>query len=137
MSGSRLAAFSGGMLIVAEVLLIAAVAIAGKDGWKLITDTGRRFLRRFAPVHKVGRSRYRIGLVMFTLPLVLGWATPYLTALWTLEGHHLALAAVIGDLVFLTSLFILGGEFWQKLQSLFTYGTASDTTTAPSIGDQP
>ena len=35
-SGSAIAAFSGGMLVAAEVMILAGAAIAGKDGFKYI-----------------------------------------------------------------------------------------------------
>ena len=32
----------------------------------------------------------------------------------------LLVVSVIGDLMFITSFFILGGDFWDKIRSLFT-----------------
>jgi hypothetical protein len=69
----------------------------------------------------VSRTRYTIGLMMFAAPIIFGWASPYF-------GHHLPglktrplIYAVAGDVVLLISLFVLGGAFWDKLQSLFTH----------------
>ncbi len=31
--------------------------------------------------------------------------------------------AIVGDLLLLTSLFVLGGDFWDKLRSLFVHGS--------------
>ena len=62
-----------------------------------------------------------IGLIMFTSSLVFGRASPYF-------GHYLPgfetrelFYAVAGDVWLLTSLFVLGGAFWEKLKSLFQY----------------
>jgi hypothetical protein len=59
---------------------------------------------------------------MFTIPLLLAWAAPY-------GGHHLPafesrpyIYALSGDALFVVSLFVLGGEFWDKLRSLFVHG---------------
>jgi hypothetical protein len=53
---------------------------------------------------------------------IAGWLAPYL-------GRHLPgfdpgqlIWAVTGDVVFVASFFVLGGEFWDKLRSLFVHG---------------
>src|SRR3546814_19432529 len=59
--------------------------VLGKPGFaylkaKIFGFYGKTF-GRFAPAKEVGRMRYRIGLVMFMLPLVLGWVMPYVERL--------------------------------------------------------
>jgi hypothetical protein len=114
------------MLGIPELAMLIAVAIMGKDGFEFLTAGIKRRLGKFfevyGPAERVSRARYRIGLVMFALPILIGWAAPYL-------GHHLPgyeanerVYAVLGDLLLLSSLFVLGGEFWDKLRSLFVHG---------------
>ena len=68
----------------------------------------------------MGRRRaFVIGLVMFVLPLLLGWVYPYVAELRDGLPRTPITLAVIGDLVLLASLFVLGGEFWDKIRSLF------------------
>jgi len=121
-SGSKIATFTGAMVIVAEVLLLAGAAIAGKDGFAFIKSRVFGLLRSIGPPREVGPARYRFGLVLFIVPLALGWAGPYF-------GQHIPgfvvspLAfAIVGDVMLLVSLMLLGGDFWDKLRSLFLRG---------------
>ena len=120
-SGAAIATFSGVMLIVSDLLMLAGAAVAGKEGFAFIKQTVFGFLKSYGPPKKVGRTRYTIGLFVFVVPLVLGWSAPYF-------GHHIpgyeaytTAYAVGGDLMLLTSLFLLGGDFWDKLRSLFLH----------------
>jgi hypothetical protein len=107
---------------IPELLMVVAAAILGKSGFEYLKDMLKRFLRRHGPPELVGPRRYRIGLVMFTIPLALAWVSPYAAhALPTVEAHAL-LYAIPGDVLLVTSLFVLGGEFWDKLRSLFVRG---------------
>ncbi len=131
------AAFSGVMLVVAEFMLIAGAAIAGKDGFAYIKATMFGFLRSYGPLSEVSRLRYTIGLVMFATPLAFGWAAPYF-------GHHLPgfedgqlIYAIVGDVLLLISLFILGGGFWDKLRSLFKHNAFAVIPDKPSAESRP
>lgn len=113
------ASVSGVLLVAAEVMGVAAIAIMGKPGYNAIKSRVFGFLKKHGPPRKVSRARYRIGLVMFALPLLFGWLYPYATKLVSdLPSNPLA-GAVIGDIVLLTSLFVLGGDFWDKIRALF------------------
>ncbi len=117
-----------GLLIVGipELAIVIAVAIMGKDGFELLTGGIKRrmskFFKDYGPAEHVSRVRYRIGLAMFTVPILIGWVAPYL-------GHHIPgyegnelVYAIVGDVLLFSSLFVLGGEFWDKLRSLFVHG---------------
>lgn len=114
------AALSG--LLVAglpEVGMLAAVSIMGRNG---LARLGAMLGRAFAPIappDRVSPGRHKLGLVLFVSPLVLGWMTPYFRH--HLPGHeqHPLVYAIAGDVMFLVSLFVLGGEFWDKLRALF------------------
>lgn len=107
---------------VPELLWLIATAIMGKEGFNRIKHRFFKLFKKVAPPDKVSRKRYRIGLVMFTLPLLLGWATPYASRFFPgYDGHYLAYA-VAGDILVAGSLFVLGGAFWDKLRALFVHG---------------
>ena len=115
------AAFVGFMVVAAELTLVDAAAIAGKDGFAYIKSKVFGLLKSFGPPRKVSRTRYIIGLLMFAAPIVFAWASPYF-------GHHIAgldehqrTYAIVGDVMLLASLFVLGGDFWDKLRSLFLH----------------
>jgi hypothetical protein len=107
---------------IPELFMVFAVAILGKSGFEHLKSVLKRFMAQHGPPEVVGPRRYRVGLVMFTIPLLLAWAAPY-------GGHHLPafesrpyIYALSGDALFVVSLFVLGGEFWDKLRSLFVHG---------------
>jgi hypothetical protein len=131
------ATLSGLLLLgIPEVFMLAAVAVMGKAGYAYLKARALGFLKRHvAPPDTVGRTRYRIGLVMFLLPVLYGWLGPYVRhvlpdsdagGLWP----HLG-----GDLIFVASLFVLGGDFWDKVRALFVHeATARFPAANPKEG---
>ncbi len=114
------------LLISPELFILMAVAVLGKSGFDhlvgLFKSAFGRFFKEHGPPETVSRARYRVGLVLFAVPIAFGWATPYLI-------HHLPgfearpfLYGIPGDILLVVSLFVLGGEFWDKLRSLFVHG---------------
>lgn len=63
---------------IPEVFMLIAIAVMGKQGYEYIKDKAFKYLKRFAPPDTVTLTRYRIGLIMFSLPLLIGWLQPYL-----------------------------------------------------------
>ena len=104
-----------------EITMIAAAAVMGKSGLAELKRRLGRLLRRYGPSDAVSPTRYRIGLVMFVAPLVLGWLGPYFRD--HLPGYAIQPLwwSISGDLVFLASFFVLGGDFWEKVRSLFVH----------------
>ena len=118
---ASVATISGVMLAGAEVLGIAAVAIMGKSGFAYIKKRIFGYLKQYGPPAEVSRSRYTIGLVMFAIPVVFGWIAPYATDLIPGYLGNEFTYGIIGDLLLLVSLFVLGGDFWDKLRALFIH----------------
>jgi hypothetical protein len=109
------------MLGIPELAILAAVTILGKSGYEYLKGMVLGFLKRHVVPREVSPIRYHIGLVLFLIPILWGWASPYLSHLVAgLEANRLWFA-VAGDLLLLLSLLILGGDFWEKLRSLFVY----------------
>ena len=105
-----------------EIMMVVAAAVMGSEGFAELKRRFGKLLKKYGPPERVSRTRYRVGLVMFALPLLVAWLGPYL-------GHHLPgfdrhplFWHVGGDLMFVIGLFVLGGEFWDKLRSLFVHG---------------
>ncbi len=120
---TELKAVISGLLAVGipEVFTVAAIAIMGKDGYNLIKKRIFSFLKKHGPPDRVSLTRYRIGLVMFVLPVVFGWLGPY--GAHHIPGYpdHRFVVSLIGDVMFVASLFVMGGDFWDKVSALFTY----------------
>jgi hypothetical protein len=107
---------------IPEVFDVSAIAILGKPGWEWLKTKLFGVLRRAAPPDQVGPTRYRIGLVMFVLPLLMGWLGPYVASALPLPESREWVAHVAGDVMFLGSFLVLGGDFWDKLRALFVHG---------------
>ena len=113
---------SGALAVgIAEIGTILAIAIMGKSGFETMKNRIFGFLKKHGPSDRVSLARYRIGLVMFGIPLLFGWLSPYLQNLIPQFEEHRNLLAITGDLVFIGSLIVLGGDFWDKIRSLFVH----------------
>ncbi len=121
LSNAMMATVSGVILAGAEVLGIAAVAVLGKSGYAYIKGRIFGFLRQYGPPRDVGRTRYNVGLVMFAVPVLFGWQAPYAEGLIPGYRENVIAFAVAGDLLLLASLFVLGGDFWEKVRALFIH----------------
>lgn len=106
---------------IPEIFMIIAVAVMGKQGFEFIKEKVFKYLKRFAPADEVSLTRYRLGLFMFSLPIIIGFLRPYLS-------HYLPFLKdlpiwwfLISDMLFVSSFFVLGGDFWDKLSGLFKY----------------
>ena len=114
---------------IPEVFMIIGVAILGKGGYQFLKEKLSGFLKHFAPPDFVSPTRYRIGLVMFCLPLVIGWLWPYL-AHFVPDVEELPIwSFILGDLIFISSFMVLGGNFWDKLSNLFRYDTKPENAS--------
>ncbi|HEY6644060.1 hypothetical protein [Povalibacter sp.] len=110
------------LLVVPKVFLLIAVAIMGKPGFAYLKSLVGAYFRRFAPPATVSAARYRIGLILLITPIVLSSLGDYLSLyLIPLRQEYPYLIAMAGDLLILAGLFVLGGDFWDKLRSLFVH----------------
>ena len=108
-----------GLIAVTPALSkVAAIAVMGKPGFQFLQALLFRAFHRLRPVQQVSRRRYRIGLVLFLAPIVGSWLVlraPGLLSNWSFFW------SLIGDAVLIAALFVLGGDFWDKLRALFSY----------------
>jgi hypothetical protein len=121
LSTTMTASVSGALLVGAEVLGVCAVAVMGKIGYAFIKNRVLGFLKQHGPPQKVSRGRYNIGLVIFCVPFLFGLLSPYISK-WVpgLLSNPLPYA-IGGDILIVTSLLVLGGDFWDKIRSLFIH----------------
>ncbi len=104
---------------IPEVFSIVAIAIMGKEGFDLIKNRIFNFFKKHGPPDRVSPARYHIGLVMFLIPVLFGWLAPYGAHLIPGYETHRFVVSLIGDAMFVASLFVLGGDFWDKVKALF------------------
>ena len=116
MSAATIAATTAGIAIGNKVILLVAIAVMGKAGFQ---DLKAKLFQKLTPPAEVSPMRYRIGLVMFCLP--------FLGSLFETYASHIVPHLVVNRLwvdilldgVLIASLFVLGGNFWDKLRALF------------------
>ena len=106
---------------IPELFMVITVSILGKDGYQFLKGKVFAFLKKHGPPQRVSRVRYKIGLVFFTIPLLLALLFPYLSHHFTSLDKIESVINIGGDVMFFTSFIILGGEFWDKVRALFTY----------------
>ena len=114
---------SGLLLVgVPEIFMLIAVAVMGKSGYAFLKTRLMSLLRRHGPPERVSVFRYRIGLAMLVLPVLVGLLSPYVGDSLPLYAERELAVAMAFDILFVSSLFVLGGEFWDKLRALFIQG---------------
>lgn len=106
---------------IPELLWLAAIAVMGKAGFNYIKGRFFRLFKKVAPPDVVSRTRYRFGLFLFLLPILFGWLVPYAPHLVPGYGAHRFAMNLVGDVILILSLFVLGGDFWDKIRSLFMH----------------
>ncbi len=113
---------SGFLLVGApEVAALVAIVILGKDGFNAIKTKMLAIIKRAAPRARVSRRRYRAGLFLLLPHLVFAYLTfyaPHLIPGYDVYRIPMNLAA---DALLIATLFVLGGDFWDKLRALFIY----------------
>ncbi|WP_426228629.1 transporter suffix domain-containing protein [Pararhizobium sp. DWP3-4] len=115
---TRIAAITGVIFIVNKVLLLLVIAVMGKAGFQELKRKIFGVFRLSADTH-ISRARYNLGLVMFCIPLISASLEPYIDALWPDLRPNMWQLQLLGDVMFLASFFVLGGNFWDKIRSLF------------------
>lgn len=115
----------GLFIIVPKLLIITIIFVLGKAGFAYLKSVCFRAIGRtfapLAPARQVNPLRYRIGLVMFTLPLLEAWLVPYFETAFPGWAANRPIEW-IWDLMLLASFFVLGGDFWDKLRALYVQG---------------
>jgi hypothetical protein len=124
-----------GILLVGlpEILMLVSVAILGADGYRFLKAKLWTLLKQTAPSAEVSRPRYLTGLVLFVSPLIFAWLKPYVVDFNPWMQNNRIIFNVIGDFMFVSSLYILGGNFWDKLRALFQYNAKVQFTEQEAI----
>ena len=123
-----------GLLIfgIPELSILLSVVVLGKAGFNALKARIFGWLGRTLLPSDVSRPRYYLGLIMFLIPFLIGWASPYvLEAMPELIQHQLVIA-ITGDVILIAGLCLMGGQSWDKLRSLFIYG--AEVSFPPSPG---
>lgn len=106
---------------IPEIGMLIAVIILGTEGYCYLKSKIIFWLSSSIP-RGVSRNRYRIGISLFSISLVLGFLLPYIIYFFPISiQKNLYFYILILDLLFFISLFVLGKNFWGKIKALFIY----------------
>ena len=107
--------------ISAPLMKIGSVAILGKPSYAWINYQMHYFYHKVAKPHQITPLRYNFGLILFVLPFLPNYMISFMPHLIPISLQTRYIIIMASDLVFLSSLFVLGGDFWDKLRALFIY----------------
>lgn len=106
---------------IPELGILVAVGILGKSGFLFLKRHIVGTLSQYMFPESVGLLRHRIGIIMLVLPLIFGWVQPYIVYLYPNLELQSIYYSIVGDVVFVLSFIVLGGDFWEKLRRLFIH----------------
>lgn len=104
---------------IPELFLIVAAGILGKEGFNYLKRYLLVLLKIYGPPDTVTKARYTIGLIMFFIPIIIALFLPYLFNYFTFISENYLVISICSDVILILSLFVLGGDFWDKLRGLF------------------
>jgi len=114
-----------------ELFGLLAVICLGKKNLVYLKNKLFAWLKRLKPAAPVSRTRYRLGLVMFLLPLIPTYVMAYAPQWLPDHSSQRLYVNLAADFIFLSSLFVLGGDFWDKLRALFLYDARAEFGPPP------
>jgi hypothetical protein len=114
------------VVVSGEITFWASAALLGKpfvDALKarLAAIFVRRKSSRPRPI---SWARHVFGLVLFSMSFVTFYVAmtfPFLGLRKSTELAAIAVVAITGELFFIASLFVLGGEFWGRIKALYRW----------------
>ena len=111
-----------GLLIAGgpEVVGLIGIALLGRNAFQYFTYQAKRAFRSAVLPTRVSKKRYYIGLsinVTSWIPLYLYGYFPT----WLPSGDARIYILASAGLSFILSMFIMGGEFWEKFRRIFIW----------------
>jgi len=100
------------------VFMFLAITVLGKPGFAYLRQCMGGWFSKLIP-SRPSHNRYRLGIVLFTIPLLVGILWPYLITVFDALANYRLVIAIVGDLTIVVALMVLGGDFWKKLMGLF------------------
>lgn len=122
-----------------QALMVGAVYLASGEGAFLLAATllGKPFLAavkqkilgffnrsKQTPPRRISKTRHYVGVSLFLLSFVPYPVTELALLFCNLQAAHLQALLILllsGELLGIVSLFVLGEEFWARLQRLFQW----------------
>lgn len=113
------AALIGGLVAGGpEVLILLSAALLGKETLHYFTHRIKQTIWQ-AALMPASQTRYYIGLAIALVSTLPFYLYGYFPSLMPAEARLYVLAG--SDLSFIFSVFLMGGEFWEKLRRMFIW----------------
>lgn len=124
-------ALSGLLLLgIPEIAILLAIVVLGKAGFIALKSRLFGSLKATLFPENVSSRRYYFGLVLFLVPVLFGWMSPYVyQGVPDLMRHRLT-TAILGDVLLIAGVCLMGGQFWDKLRALVIYDTEVSCSSA-------
>ena len=119
MAPSKVATITGAIFVGNKVILLLTIAVMGKAGFQELKGIIGGYVPRLKSDGIVSPARHVIGLIMFCLPIITAWLEPYIDAIAPGLRPNLWQLQLLGDVMLVASIFVLGGNFWEKVRALF------------------
>jgi len=103
-----------------EVLMVLAAALLGKETLHAFLYLAKRALGRALLVTPVSKRRYYAGLTIALVSILPFYLYGYFPQIMP-DGDVRIYILASSDLSFVFSIFLMGGEFWEKLGRLFVW----------------
>jgi hypothetical protein len=115
-----------GVIISGEVGFWVSAALLGKPFVLALKAKlkGLFISGPIGPPQPISRQRHVFGLVLFSLSCVTYYIVmviPFLHLTKEAELPAIIAVALTGELLFLASLWVLGGEFWERIKALYRW----------------
>jgi hypothetical protein len=112
------------LMLTHHGLTFLSIAVMGRANFERITAPVHRAAARagekIKPAGTVSRERYNVGLIMFVAPVIVVTAM-HLTNEFHLTHETRVIISLAMQAMFFVSVFVLGGDFWDKARSLFVW----------------
>ncbi len=123
---------SGGLIFGFEVMALIAAAVMGKENFDRIMAPVKQLLSRWLGHMRLARGigpvRHAVGVTLFFVSFLPAYVFSYAPSLLQNAATPRLWVLLLGDAMFLVSLVLLGGDFWDRLRLLFKRQTKQPPT---------
>lgn len=103
-----------------EVMALIAVALLGKATFRYLLHSVKSFFRAKVLEKPASKGRYYFGLMINITSWIPLYLYGYLPAIMPGGDMRIYILAA-ADLSFVASMFVMGGEFWEKIRKIFVW----------------
>ena len=128
-SGTVAATLIGGIILIAELAFIASVALLGRPFLEMLKAKFKVWFTQRQPAFPpppcpISKLRHAAGITMLIASFLPYFVAEFMLILGYIGIHHIRFIIAMllsSDILCVASLFVLGGEFWERLKKLFEW----------------